>query len=176
MPSDIKLVIFDCDLTLWNNADVSELKRPFVSVSPDTVRDREGTEVSLFPQVRAVLAALEQRGYLMSIATWNIPEPAFDLMALYGIRRYFCHPKAEGHPDKAAMIADMIEDFAADGMHISPDQVVFTDDRTLHTNDILARLPGLHVLQMWVDVKDHNDLLAWLDAYREIGYSHKTHG
>jgi magnesium-dependent phosphatase-1 len=162
---DIRLIIFDCDLTLWNHEDASELKHPLTLVSADTLEDTRGTRVTLFPQVRGVLAELEQRGYLLSVCSWNRPEPVMEMLRLFGIRRHFRHPKAEYHPNKGAMIADMLGEFAAEGIRLSPDQVVFIDDRTLHTEEILQRLPGLHVVQMWVDVKDHNDLLRWLMEY-----------
>jgi len=57
----------------------------------------------------------------------------------------------------------MLAEFAADGVTLRPEQAVFIDDRTLHTAAIQAQLPGLHVVQMWVDVKDHNGLLSWLE-------------
>lgn len=164
MPEDIRLIVFDCDLTLWNHEDASALQRPLALDNPDTIRDQAGTKVSIFPQVRGALAELERRGYLLSICSWNLPEPVFEMLGLFGIIGYFCHPKAEPHPDKGDMIARTLAEFAVDGAAIRPDQVVFTDDRTLHTAQILERLPGLHVLQMWVDVKDHNGLLVWLAA------------
>jgi magnesium-dependent phosphatase-1 len=164
-PAGIRLIIFDCDLTLWNHEDASELHHPLELLSADTLEDRRGTQVTLFPQVRSTLADLEQRGYLLSVCSWNRPEPVMEMLRLFGILHYFRHPKAEYHPNKGAMIAGMLAEFAAEGIHLSPDQVVFTDDRTLHTEEILQRLPGLHVLQMWVDVKDHSDLLRWLGEH-----------
>jgi magnesium-dependent phosphatase-1 len=166
VPQDIRLIIFDCDLTLWDFRDASMLLGPFVLVDTDTIRDQGGTQVSLFPQVRGALAELERRGYLLSICSWNKPEPVFEMLSLYGLHHYFRHAKAEYHPDKAGMIASMLEEFAADGVHLAPEQTVFIDDRTLHTAEIQARLPGLHVLQMWVDLKDHEALLPWLDGQR----------
>jgi magnesium-dependent phosphatase-1 len=164
VPKDICLVVFDCDLTLWNHEDASELKRPFVLADQNTIRDQAGTLVSLFPQVREVLAELERRGYLLSVCSWNNPEPVLEMLDLFRLRHYFRHPKAEPHPDKGAMITRTLAEFAADGIQIRPDQVIFTDDRTLHTAEIRARLPGLHVLQMWVELRDHKALLAWLEA------------
>jgi magnesium-dependent phosphatase-1 len=164
VPKDIRLIIFDCDLTLWNHEDASELIHPLALDNPDTLRDQQGTRVTLFPQVRGVLAELKRRGYLLSICSWNRQEPVFEMLRLFGIKDYFRHPKAEMHPDKGDMIARMLAEFTADGEAMRTDQVVFTDDRTLHTERILERLPGLHVLQMWVDVKDHNGLLDWLAA------------
>ena len=155
--------MFDCDLTLWNNEDASALQRPLSLVSSDTVRDQAGTRVSLFPHVRATLAALQQRGVLLSVCSWNYTEPVMEMLGLFGLRSYFRHPKAEPHADKADMIARTLAEFAIEGVRLSPAQVVFTDDRTVHNTEIQARLPGLHVLQMWVDIPDHEGLLAWLD-------------
>ena len=164
MAEDIRLIVFDCDLTLWNHEDASILLHPLVLEGPDTIRDQMGIRVSLFPQVRSMLAELDRRGYLLSVCSWNLENPVLEMLRLFGLSRYFRHPKVEPHPDKADMIARTIEEFAAEGIPLLPQQVVFTDDRTLHTEAIQARLPGLHVIQMWVDVKDHNGLLDWLAA------------
>lgn len=163
MPHTIRLVIFDCDLTLWNHRDASALQRPLALVSPDSIRDQAGTLITLYPQVRAVLAALQQRGLLLSVCSWNYEQPASEMLDLYGISHYFRHGKIEPHPDKAGMIARMLAEFRADGVELTNDQVVFTDDRTLHSAEINTRLPGLHVVQMWVDVPDHEGLLAWVE-------------
>ena len=162
MPKDIRLVIFDCDLTLWNHEDASVLLCPFALVARDTIRDQGGTQVTLFPHVRDVLAELQRQGYLLSICSWNNPQPVMDMLALFGIESYFRHPKAEPHPDKGAMMTRTLAEFAAEGIHLKPEQAVFIDDRTLHTAEIQSRLPGLHILQMWVELKDHEALLAWL--------------
>lgn len=158
----VRLVIFDCDMTLWNHSDVSSLQLPFAANDGDTVRNGHGALIPLFPQVREVLRALEQRGYLLSVCSWNDPEPVYQALELLGLRGYFRHPKVEPHPHKDEMIAHMLEEFAAEGIVLRPAEVVFIDDRTLHTEAIRARLPGLHVLQMWVDLPDHRSLLDWL--------------
>lgn len=164
MPRDIRLIIFDCDLTLWNHEDASELKRPLTLAGADILRDQAGAQVTLFPQVRSVLAELQRRGYLLSICSWNHPQPVMEMLTLFGLIGYFRHPKAEPHPDKADMIARTIQEFAAEGEHMERAQVVFIDDRTVHTAAIMKDLPGLHILQIWVDLADHNALLAWLDG------------
>ncbi len=162
LDSHIKLVIFDCDLTLWNHSDATELKRPFMLVDRDTIRDQEGTLVSLFPQVRSCLAEVERAGCILSICSWNRPEPVFEMLSLFGLSHYFRHPKVEYHPHKHLMIERMIEEFTADGVALAYDNVVFTDDRTVHKNEIHSHLPGLHFVQMWVDVKDHDAFVTWL--------------
>ena len=86
------------------------------------------------------------------------------MLDLYGLQDYVRHAKAESHPDKAEMIRRTIQEFVADGEALTPQQVLFIDDRTLHTAEIQAQLPGLHVLQMWVDLRDHKALLGWLES------------
>ena len=151
-------------MTLWNHPDASALQRPLGMVDRDTIRDQAGTRISLFPQVREVLAELQRRGILLSVCSWNYTQPVMDMLGLFGISHYFRHPKAEPHPDKAGMIVRTLADFEREGVHLAPEHVLFTDDRTLHNAEIQARLPGLHLLQMWVDVPDHRGLLTWLDG------------
>lgn len=165
----IRLAVFDCDLTLWNHHDASELKQPFVLDGKDSIRDQEGTRVTLFPQVRTCLETLAQQGYRLSVCSWNRPEPVYAMLDLFGLRHYFRHGKVEPHPDKHLMIERMMRAFVAEGLALSNEQVVFTDDRTVHRDDILRYLPGLHFIQMWVDVKDHDAFVAWITAAQEAG-------
>src|SRR5205807_1277147 len=69
----IRLVIFDCDLTLWDHRNVSGLRLPFRKVDAEAVADADGVQVRLFPGVREVLAAIHDQGLLMSVASWNQP-------------------------------------------------------------------------------------------------------
>ncbi len=48
----VRLVILDCDLTLWDHANVSALVAPFTQIDADTVKDAQGSEVRLVPGAR----------------------------------------------------------------------------------------------------------------------------
>lgn len=45
----IRLVIFDCDRTLWEHHDVAETTPPFRRVDQDSLEDARGERVRLFP-------------------------------------------------------------------------------------------------------------------------------
>jgi len=159
----IKLVVLDCDGTLWDHLDVSSLALPFRQVSPDSVEDAQGVRVTLFGGTRALLEGLRQRGIVISAASWNPPEPVFQIFHLLDIGRYFRHPQVEFHPDKAAMISRLLQTLAAEGVVLQPSEVLYVDDRTLHIEHVRQVVGDVHFLQMGVDIAGPEGVLAYVD-------------
>src|SRR5436309_15891847 len=96
----IRLVIFDCDLTLWDHRNVSGLRLPFRKVDAEAVADADGVQVRLFPSVREVLASLNDQGPLMSADSSNQPEHDFEIPDFLGLSDYFTRPNVEPHTYK----------------------------------------------------------------------------
>jgi len=160
----IKLVVLDCDGTLWDHLDVSSLTLPFRQVAPDSVEDAQGVRVTLFGGTRALLAGLRQRGIVVSAASWNQPEPVFQIFHLLDIGRYFTHPQVEFNPDKAAMISRLLQTLAAEGLMLLPGEVLYVDDRMLHIEHVRQAMGDIHFLQMGVDIAGPEGVLAYVDS------------
>jgi magnesium-dependent phosphatase-1 len=160
----IGLVIFDCDNTLWDHDDVSTLQLPFRKVDDDTVADARGEEVHLAPGARKALEALRRRGILLSIASWNHPEPVFAIFELLGLTDYFVHPKVEFHPNKDRMVAALLEELAAEGVVLSPDEVLFIDDRPEQLRRVREGVGPVRILRAGVEITDLREVLTKLDS------------
>jgi HAD superfamily phosphatase (TIGR01681 family) len=178
----IKLVVLDCDGTLWDHLDVSGLALPFRQVAPDSVEDAQGVRVTLFSGTRALLEGLRQRGIVISAASWNHPEPVFQIFHLLDIGRYFTHPQVEFHPDKALMISRLLQTLAAEGLALAlsdeapsrppfrgvrrdgASEVLYIDDRTLHIEHVRQVVGNIHFLQMGMDVSGPEGVLAYVDS------------
>ncbi len=160
----VRLVIFDCDLTLWDHANVSELRLPLSRVDTDTIEDAAGVHVRLLPGVREVFAGLQARGILISIASWNQPEPVFAMLDLLGLTPFFTRPKVEPHPYKERTIAALLQELAAEGLAVKPDEVVYVDDRALHLRRVREALGSIRTLRPGVDLKDLREMLAYIDG------------
>lgn len=167
----IKLVIFDCDLTLWDHRNVSGLRLPFVKVDTETVQDADGIRVRLFPGLRNVLSALREQGMLISVASWNHPEPVFAIFDLLELSGYFTRPKVEPHPYKERTIATLFQELAADGMLLRPEEVLYVDDRRLHLQRVREVLGSIHTLQVGTDIGDLREVLTYLDGQHADGRS-----
>jgi magnesium-dependent phosphatase-1 len=160
----IGLVIFDCDNTLWDHDDVSTLQLPFRKVDDDTVADARGEEVHLAPGARKALEALRRRGILLSIASWNHPEPVFAIFELLGLTGFFMHPKVEFHPNKDRMVAALLEELAAEGIPLSPEEVLFIDDRPEQLRRVREGVGPVRILRAGVEITDLREVLTKLDS------------
>src|SRR2546426_9454139 len=127
----IRLVILDCDRTLWEHEDVLTLQAPFTRVDGQTVQDARGEQVRLAAGARELLDALRQRGILISLCSWNRADLVFAILDLLGLTPYFVHPKVEFHPHKDRMIAALLAELAQEGTVLQPEEVLFVDDNPM---------------------------------------------
>ncbi len=163
MSVPVRLVVFDCDNTLWDHHDVSTLLLPFRRLDDRTVADRRGEQVHLTPGAREALEGLRQRGILVSVASWNHPEPAFSIFNLLGLRDYFTHPKVEFHPNKDSMMRSLLDDLAAEGIAIQPREILFVDDRPEQLERVRKGVGPVRTLLAGVDVTDLRKVLDCVD-------------
>lgn len=160
----VRLVILDCDLTLWNHPNVTALRRPFQRDGEDAVRDQDGVRVALYPGVRRLLDGLRARRLLVAAASWNRPEPVDEIFALLGLAPYFDLKKVEPHPHKERLVAALVADLAARGLALRPDEILYVDDRRIHLDAIHAAVGPVRFLQMGHDIERPDEVLAYLDA------------
>ncbi len=159
----VRLVILDCDRTLWDHANVSELVLPLSCVDVDTVQDSTGVRVRLRPGARELLRELQARSILVSIASWNQPDPVMAILDLLGLRVYFTRPKVEPHPYKERTIATLLAEIASEGIVLRPDEVLYVDDRALHLRRVRDALGAIHVLRPGADLSDLREVVAYID-------------
>lgn len=114
------------------------------------------------PGVREVLDALRACGTLISVASWNHPEPVLAIFEALGLAQYFTRHKVEFQPYKEKAIAMLLEELAADGVALRPEEVLFVDDRMLHFNRIRRFVGPVRTLLVGVDVTGLRDVLTHL--------------
>ena len=159
----IRLIVFDADKTLWTHPDISSLVLPFKLVSRDSLTDANGETFQLFDGVRELLEGLENRKVISTMASWNKPEPVKEALRLFGIDQFFKIVKAEFHPEKYLMIESIISELARTGIEFNAHEILYVDDRTLHLEQIRKKIGPIHFIQMWVDVKTHNEIMEYVE-------------
>jgi len=159
----VRLVVFDCDRTLWDHHNVSELSLPFRRIDDDAVEDADGVQVRLAPGVRQVMEALRRRGILISVASWNRPEAVFAIFEQLRLTPFFTRPKVEFHPYKEKIIAVLLEELAVDGVALRPEDVLLVDDLHVHLHRVKKLIGPMRTLQPGVDLTDLRDVLNHLD-------------
>ena len=157
-----KVLVLDLDMTLWNHPDISALTLPFKLEDRDVIVDSRGVRVMLYPGVRELLRWARTSGKVISIASWNNPEPALEALRLFGILDYFFKPKIQYHPHKHLMLLELIRDLEELGYRVHPEDIVYVDDRDIHLGEIYSRVGRVRYVQMWRDARDHWELIKLL--------------
>jgi len=158
----IRLVVFDADGTLWEHGDISSLSPPFSKIDENTLVDRNGVEIRLFPDVKRLLNELTTGGIIVSMASWNKPEPVFEALRKLDILHYFTHPKVEFHPNKHEMMKGLLTDLEAEGTTVKPEEILYIDDQTWHIEKISKDIGAVRFLQFGVDITAIVDVLKFL--------------
>jgi magnesium-dependent phosphatase-1 len=166
----ISLVVFDCDDTLWRGLDgayISGTSYPdydrndftFHQVRPLLVQRDDGHRFGLFPEVPGLLQILEQRGVLISLASYNHTKPLLSALGAFGIAHYFQHPAIEWNNRKDKMLRNIFRSFTQDGFLVSPQNTLFIDDdyRGIYRGQMASI--GVHFLQKGVDILNLEELL-----------------
>jgi methoxymalonate biosynthesis protein len=104
-PKLVKCLIWDLDNTLWRGTLLEDEK------------------VTVPPEIRGVIAELDSRGILQSIASKNDHDPAWRRLEETGLAEYFVHPRI-GWGRKSDSVAEI-----ADSLNFALDTVAFIDDQ-----------------------------------------------
>ncbi|MFP3220498.1 MAG: magnesium-dependent phosphatase-1 [Candidatus Marsarchaeota archaeon] len=153
-----KLVVLDLDGTIWDYPKTSSVLPEPITVQGDAVVAADGTRLLLRDGLRDFLKACAERGVLVSLASWNSPNLPVKMLSALGLMGYFAHPKLEPHPYKELMLKEILEDFNGEGVRISPEEVVFVDDRDVMVQRVKERFPSMTCLQFGVDVRSYSEL------------------
>jgi len=149
---------------LWDHPDISSTNPPFKRIDENTLVDSTGSEIHLYKHVREMLQRLKEQNVIISLASWNAPEPCYEALQKLDLLKYFKHPKVQPHPEKHKMIKELLEDLKEDGIDVKPDEILYVDDKSRHLDDIRKQTGMIRFLQMWVDVKDHLEILGYLPS------------
>jgi len=117
MSKQIKCLVWDLDNTLWGGILL------------------EDSDVKLKPGMREILAELDRRGILLSIASKNDYSDAMAKLRQLGVGEYFIYPQINWN-SKAQSIKSI-----ADGINISIDTLAFIDDQRFEREDVKFSYP-----------------------------------
>lgn len=116
----IKCVIWDLDDTLWHGTLA------------------EGDDVVLKPGIREILATLDSRGILHSIASKNNREDVQRRLAELALDHYFLYPQIGWNP-KSVSIGKIQKD-----LNIGMDSLLFIDDQPFERDEVASVCPAIN--------------------------------
>ena len=157
-----KLVILDCDRTLWDHEDVSTMYPPFVKISEDSIVDSRGDRLTLHEDVREFLEFAKANEITLSIASWNIEDKVMEALDLLGILRYFDYIVIEYHPMKERMVLKILNKLRKLGLEFKEDEILFVDDTEEMLRRVRESFPRITTLCYGKDVKNFHELIELL--------------
>lgn len=157
-----KLVILDCDKTLWDHEDVSAMSPPFIKISKNSLIDSKGSKLTLHEGVRKFLKFAKVNKIMLSIASWNIKERAMEALDLLGISKYFDCIIIEYHPMKEWMVLKILNESKKLGLKFKEDEILFIDDSEEMLIRVHKRFPKIITLCYGKDIKNFLELIELL--------------
>lgn len=121
----IKCVVWDLDNTLWDGILIED--------GPEKLR--------LKPGVTDIVAELDRRGILHSIASKNNPEDALRVLKGFNLDEYFLFPQISWGPKSEAVKA------IAHELNIGRDTLLFVDDSDFELREVETALPEVRLLR-----------------------------
>lgn len=119
----VKCVVWDLDNTLWDGTLIED-----------------GSEnLRLRPQIASIIATLDGRGILQSIASKNHKEDAMVALSKFGLADFFLYPQVSWGP-KGQAVAEI-----ARLLNIGLDTVLFVDDSSFEIQEVRASCPEVRV-------------------------------
>ncbi len=158
----LKLVILDLDKTIWDHEDASSLKPPFKKRSNDEMVDSEGTIVKLNSGVKKFLRTCKDLGIYVSLASWNKPIVAIQLLDKFEILGYFQNPVIEFHPEKDRMVNKILNKFKNKGLNFRQGEIAFIDDNPDMIAKVKAKFPKIKTVLFGVEVSTFQELKTFM--------------
>jgi len=128
----VKCVVWDLDDTLWDGVLL------------------EGDEVALRPGAREILATLDDRGILNSIASRNDADSALAKLAELGVAEYCLCPQINWNAKSQSVAA------IAQSLNIGIDSLAFIDDQRFERDEVAYEHPSV----LCMDAHELTDLLV----------------
>jgi FkbH-like protein len=122
----VKCVVWDLDNTLWRGTLIED--------GPEGVRLDERSV--------GLIAELDRRGILNSVASKNSPEDVESLLRQAGLWEMFLHPQIHWNP-KSGSVARI-----AASLNIGLDSVAFIDDQAFERGEVAAAHPTVEVFDV----------------------------
>ncbi len=157
-----KLVILDLDGTLWDHWDASKLEPPFRLINRDTLVDRKGEKLRLYPGVRTFLYSLRKCRLKVTVASWNKPSIILPILDILDLMRFLNFYIIEYHDRKDLMIRKIINWYERECEEIKPSEIVYIDDRDIHIKQIRENIGEVFFIMIWRDVRGYNEILEIL--------------
>jgi predicted phosphatase len=134
---------------------------------PPVAKRSDGALFALRPEAAEVMQALEERGVLVGVISYNHTENVRRILETFGVLGYVRYVVAEWHTHKDKMLLKMLAQVRADGYLIEPSEALLVDDDPWEIYGKQCSRIGACFTRFGVEIKDLRDVLGMEGVKRE---------
>lgn len=151
------LLFMDLDGTMWDHLDISSVDPPYRLVEPGVIVGGDGVRIKLYPQAVEFVEWARRNGAITCTLSWNHPGHALGALRAFGIAGLFDHHEIEYSPHKYMGIRRLLGVLGERGVVVSPERIVYVDDRDIHIDEIYREVGRVLFIHIWKQVRDYEE-------------------
>ncbi|WP_287960157.1 magnesium-dependent phosphatase-1 [Acidiplasma sp.] len=150
------LLAMDLDGTVWDNLNISGINPPYEKIDSEKIRG-ENTVVTIYKSAVEFMIWCKRHGAIITSLSWNKKEHAMEALEKFGIIDLFDYNATDYTPDKDKRLLDLINILKANGINITPDRIVYIDDRDIHMDAIKKSVGDIIFINIWKTAKNYDE-------------------
>ena len=154
------LLMMDLDGTVWDHLDISSVKPPYHTAGPGKIQNQEGTVITVFPEALEFIRWCGSNGATTCTLSWNHREYVMEALEKLGIMELFDYHETEFSPAKDQRILHLLDVLRQKGTTVTPERIVYVDDRDIHMDDIRRNVGNILFLHIWKEVRNYEEARA----------------
>ena len=158
--NDPWLLMMDLDGTVWDHLDISSVRPPYRVAGPGRIENQDGIVITVFPAAIEFIRWCRSNGAITCTLSWNHREYVMEALEKLGIMDLFDYHETEFSPAKDQRILHLLDVLRNKGITISPDRIVYVDDRDIHMDDIRQNVGNIVFLHIWKGVRNYEEARA----------------
>ena len=151
------ILAMDLDGTLWNHLNISGVSPPYMRVDDASIKNNDNVIITLYKSALDFMKWAKSNGAIITSLSWNRTDYVNEALSKFGITELFDYHSTDYTPDKDQRLLKLIEKLKLSGIDITPDRIVYVDDRDIHMEAIRKNIGDIIFINIWKDIKNYDE-------------------
>ncbi len=149
------ILAMDLDGTVWDHLNISGVNPPYIRIDDIRIKNNDNVIITLYKSALDFMKWARSNGAIITSLSWNRTDYVNEALLKFGIMELFDYNSTDYTPDKDKRLLKLIEDLKISGINITPDRIVYVDDRDIHMESIRKNIGDIIFINIWKDIKDY---------------------